>query len=129
MPSHILRLVGLLLAFAAIAYGAKRYFTADSFFEYGHYRGASVTEIAADKPKYQGVAYCQSCHAEIFAQWSKGIHDSADAGKIVKCEVCHGPAGGRDRIGTLVHAATGPVHPNDLKLVVPTDSRQLCTLC
>ncbi len=29
-----------------IGYAARTYFTADSFYEYGHYRGASVAEIA-----------------------------------------------------------------------------------
>jgi cytochrome c553 len=129
MPRHIVRLVLLMAAFAAVAYGAKRFFTADSFYEYGHYRGNSVAEIASDKPKYQGTAYCESCHAERFAEWAKGVHNSVDVGKIVKCEVCHGPAGGRDSRGMFVHSATGPDHPNDLKLAVPTDTRKLCTLC
>jgi cytochrome c553 len=129
MPRHIARLIVLMVAFLALAYGAKRYFTVDSFYDYGHYRGRSVEEIASDKPKYKGTANCEGCHAEIFAQWSTGIHHSVDVGKIVKCEVCHGPAGGRDSLGMFVNAATGPDHPANLKLAVPTDTRQLCTLC
>jgi cytochrome c553 len=129
MPRHIVRLLVLMVVFAAVAYGAKRYFTADSFYEFGHYRGDSVAEIASDKPKYKGTAYCESCHADLFAEWSKGIHHSADVGKVVKCEVCHGPAGGRDSPGMFVNSPTGPDHPNNLKLAVPTDSRKLCTLC
>jgi cytochrome c553 len=88
-----------------------------------------VAEIASDKPKYKGTEYCRSCHADRFAEWSAGIHNSADVGKVVKCEVCHGPAGGRDSLGLFVNAATGPDHPNNLKLALPTDSRKLCTLC
>lgn len=129
MPRHIVRLLMLMVAFVAVAYGAKRYFTVDSFYEYGHYRGASVADIASDKPRYKGNANCQSCHAEVSAQWSAGIHNSVDVGKAVKCEVCHGPAGGRDSLGMFVNAATGPDHPNNLKLALPTDTRQLCTLC
>jgi cytochrome c553 len=116
-------------AFVAVAYGAKKFFTADSFYEYGHYRGNSVAEIASDKPKYKGTAYCETCHAERFAEWSKGVHNRVDAGKAVKCEVCHGPAGGRDDRGMFVNSATGPDHPKNLKLAVPTDTRKLCTLC
>lgn len=112
-----------------VIYGAKRFFTVDSFYEYGHYRGNSVAAIASDKPKYKGTAYCESCHAQQFAEWSKGIHNSADVGKVVKCEVCHGPAGGRDDRGMFVNSPTGPDHPKNLKLVVPTDTRKLCTLC
>ena len=129
MPPHIVRLVILMVAFGVAAYGAKIFFTADSFYEYGHYRGNSVAEIASDKPKYKGTAYCESCHAQQFTDWSKGIHNGADVGKIVRCEVCHGPAGGRDDRGMFVNSATGPDHPQNLKLVVPTDTRKLCTLC
>ncbi len=129
MPKHIVRLVLLILAVGVIGYAAKTYFTADSFYEYGHYRGASVAEIASDKPKYQGTAYCQKCHAQQYAEWSKGVHNSAAVGKVVKCEVCHGPAGRRDPEQGYINSATGPVHPDNVKLVVPTDTAKLCTLC
>jgi cytochrome c553 len=129
MPRHIARLVILMVIFAAAGYGAKRLFTIDSFYEYGHYRGDSVAEIAADKPKYKGTAYCESCHAEQFAQWSGGAHHRADAGKVVKCEVCHGAAGERDDRGTFATSATGAEHPQNLKLTIPGDARKLCTLC
>jgi cytochrome c553 len=129
MPKHIVRLILLILAFGVIGYAARTYFTTASFYEYGHYRGNAVAEIARDKPKYQGTAYCQSCHAAQFAEWSKGVHDSVDAGKVVKCEVCHGPAGRRDPQQGYINGETGPVHPDNVKLVVPTDTRALCTLC
>ena len=118
-----------MLAFAVLAYGAKQFFTADSFYEFGHYRGKSVAEIAAEKPKYKGTAYCTSCHAQQVAEWSEGVHNSVDVGKVVKCEVCHGPAGGRDAETTYLPPTTGPDHPKNVKMVVPTDSRKLCTLC
>ena len=95
MPRHIFRLIVLLVACAVIGYAAKRGFTVKSFYEYGHYRGDSVAQIASEKPKYRGVGYCAPCHAEQVAAWSKGIHNSADIGKIVKCEVCHGAASER----------------------------------
>jgi cytochrome c553 len=129
MPRHIARLLLLLVVFAAVGYGAKRLFTVDSFYEYGHYRADSVAEIAADKPKYQGTALCQSCHAERFAEWSGGAHHRPEAGKIVKCEVCHGAAGERDDRGPFKTSATGAEHPNNLKLALPADTRKLCTLC
>jgi cytochrome c553 len=129
MPDHIVRLVLLLVLLTGAAYGAKRLFTVASFYEYGHYRGASVADIASDKPKYQGTAYCQPCHTKVFAEWSRSIHNSPKIAKVIKCEVCHGPAGGRDNLGMFVHAATGPEHPKNLKLAIPSDSRRLCTLC
>lgn len=129
MPKHIVRLVLLVVLFGAVALAARYFFVDKSYYEYGSYRGKAVTEIARDKPVYQGAAYCKSCHAAQVAEWSKGVHDSSDTGRVVKCEVCHGPGGGRDPDPGYIHAATGPIHPKNLKLTVPTDTRALCTLC
>ena len=96
MPRHIFRLILVILVCVVVGYGAKRFFTVNSFYEYGHYRGDSVADIASDKPKFKGVGYCASCHAKQIAEWSNGVHNSSDIGKIVKCEVCHGAGGERD---------------------------------
>ena len=88
-----------------------------------------MAEIAAEKPRYKGSAYCTSCHAQQVAEWSNGVHNRPDIGKVVKCEVCHGPGGGRDPETTYLPPTTGPDHPKNLKMIVPTDTRQLCTLC
>jgi cytochrome c553 len=108
MPKHGVRLILLLVAFFASAVGARYYFKAPSFYEYGHYRANSVPEIAAPQPRYRGPSYCQTCHADRHTQWSAGVH------KVVKCEVCHGAA---------------KEHPQSGKLVIPTDTVRLCTLC
>jgi cytochrome c553 len=129
MPKHIVRLVLLLVVFAIVAYSAKQYFTVASYYLYGHYRGASVASIASDKPKYKGTAYCVTCHAVQTAEWSKGVHNSVDQGKVIKCEVCHGPGGSRDVKGPFENVSTGNDHPKNLKMAVPTDTAKLCTLC
>ena len=129
MPKHVVRLILLLVGFGLLAVAARNVLVDKSFYRYGHYRGDAVAEIARDKPKFQGAAYCQSCHAAQFAQWSSSGHDRTDLGKIVKCEVCHGPGGGRDPAAGYVNAATGPLHPANLKLAIPTDTRALCTVC
>ena len=109
MPKHIKRLIVLMLGLGVLAYAAKQLFTAGSFYQYGHYRAASVPEIAAQAPVFQTPAYCQSCHQERHAQWSASNH------KTVQCEVCHGAAKG---------------HPEEKgKLPIPTDTRKLCALC
>ena len=108
MPKHGVRLILLLVAFFASAVGARYYFKAPSFYEYGHYRANSVPEIAAPPPQYRGPSYCQTCHADRHTEWSAGVH------KVVKCEVCHGAA---------------KEHPQSGKLVIPTDTVRLCTLC
>jgi len=129
MPRHIVRLVLLMVGFAVLAYGAKQFFTVSSFYQYGHYQGNSVAAIASDKPKYKGTAYCVSCHAPQLAEWANGVHNRPDIGKVVKCEVCHSAGGGRDVRGEFENSSTGPDHPKNMKMVVPTDTRQLCTLC
>jgi len=108
VPKHIVRLIALLAAGLALGLIAKWYFTAPSFYEYGHYRADSVPEIAAQEVAFQGAVYCQGCHAERHAQWSANNH------KSVACEVCHGAAQG---------------HPQNGKLPIPADTRKLCTLC
>jgi len=108
MPKHIVRLITLIVVFAALAAVAKWYFTADTFYEFGHYRGASVPEIAGLAPVFQTPQYCQACHTERHAQWSAGSH------KSVICEVCHGAAQG---------------HPQNGKLPIPKDTPKLCSLC
>ena len=108
MPKHIVRIIFLIVAFLVIALIAKSYFTVDSFYQYGHYRGDSVAEIAAQEPVFQTPAYCVACHAERHAQWSANSH------KSVICENCHGAAQG---------------HPQNGKLPIPQDKVKLCTLC
>lgn len=109
MPTHILRLLLLMACFLVAAIVAAILLTPESFYEFGHYRGDSVTEIAADTPLFQGPDYCEACHEERHADWSAGIHN------VVKCEVCHGAAGD---------------HPLEReKLPIPADSVRLCSLC
>lgn len=114
MPKHIFRLIVLIVAFGGVAYAAKVFFTDDSFYLYGHYRGDSVAEIASGVPQYRGTAYCQSCHSARYNEWSAGIHNSVDIKKVVNCEVCHGAV--RD-------------HPGNDKLPLLKDTVKLCTLC
>jgi cytochrome c553 len=109
MPNYGVRLIALIVVFLAAAVSARSYFTADSFYRFGHYRADSVAEIAAPKPVHKGPDYCQACHTDRHTEWSAGVH------KVVKCEVCHGPA--REHPDTTA------------KLPIPTDTVKLCTLC
>jgi cytochrome c553 len=127
MPTHIRRLILLLLAFGALALTVRHFVVDKSFYRYGHYRGDALGEIARDQPQFRGSASCQSCHAAEYAAWAASPHHRP--GGIVQCEVCHGPGAGRDPARGYMHAATGPVHPDSLRLAVPTDSRALCTAC
>lgn len=108
MPKHIARLILLMAAATVLGYAAKTFFTPESFYKYGPYRAASVSELAAQEPVFQTPRYCRDCHAERHAQWSANNH------KSVSCEVCHGSAQG---------------HPRNGKLPIPSDSVKLCRLC
>ena len=90
MPKHIVRLISVIIVLFAAGAIAKWYFTADSFYKYGHYRADSVPQIAAQEPVFQTPRYCQTCHSERHAQWSASSH------KSVACENCHGPVAERD---------------------------------
>ena len=129
MPKHIVRLVLLLLILGVLAYAGKQFLTVDSFYRYGHYRGNSVADIASDRPKFRTPQACEQCHAAIYAEWSKGVHNNPGLGKVVKCEVCHGAAGSRDKNPKSDISSTGTDHPNKLKLDIPSDTVKLCTLC
>lgn len=153
MHKHIVRLLTLVAVIAVVAISAKTFFRADTFYQYGHYRGASVAQIAAKLPQHQGSASCQTCHKEVYAQWSSGIHlkatkDNVVQGVVIKsgpnCEVCHGPSAGNhpskepaqlsteDRVTTITHKRKG-LHPANVQdrslLRDPADMRSLCTNC
>ncbi len=152
MPKHIFRLLVLIVVFAIVAFSAKKLLTPASFYQYGHYRGAAVAEIASKVPKLQGSASCQSCHKEAYAEWAAGIHrkatkDNVIQGLVVKngpgCEVCHtGPAGNHpsreamplsieDRVTTITHKHVD--HPADVPgrnlMLTAQDMRNLCLNC
>ena len=81
-----------------------------SFGQYGHYRGAAVTEIAAKPIAYAGRDACVMCHQDVFDLKKTGKH----AG--VACEACHGPL--------AVHADD----PSKLTPKLP-DVATLCVRC
>lgn len=152
MPKHIVRLLGLIVVLATIAFFMRRILVPDSFYQYGHYRGNAVAEIASKVPKLQGSASCQSCHKAAYAEWIAGIHrkatmDGTIHGVVTKngpnCEVCHtGPAGNHpskeampisieDRVTTITHKHV--LHPADLPgrnlMLAPKDMESLCLNC
>lgn len=108
MPAHVLRLLVLMVAALIMALAARLYLTPESFYAYGHYRAAAVTEIASAQPRYLGAGSCVECHADTNTTWNEGIHAA------LQCETCHGAAAG---------------HPDSLPMEKITDTRQLCPLC
>lgn len=153
MPKHIVRLLILIAVVATITFSAKIYFRPASFYQYGHYRGNAVAEIASKVPKLQGSASCQSCHKEAYAEWAAGIHRKSTKNDVVQgvvikygpnCEVCHtGPAGNHpskeamplsieDKVTSITHSEH-KVHPANVPgrnlMLSPEDMRGICLNC
>ncbi len=153
MPKHIVRLLALIAVVAVVVFSVKKFLVPDSFYQYGHYRGNAVAEIASKAPKLQGSASCQSCHKEAYAVWTSGIHrkatkDNKVQGVVVKygpgCEVCHtGPAGNHpskepmplsveDRVTSITHLEH-KVHPANVPgrnlMLDPESMRGVCLNC
>jgi len=70
MPAHIVRLLILMVVIVVVGVIARSIFIAESFGDYGHYRGDSVAEIAAQEPAFKGPEYCSMCHTDRHAEWT-----------------------------------------------------------
>ena len=116
--------------FGVVAVTARNFLVDKSFYEYGHYRGNAVAEIAHDKPKFQGAAYCQSCHAAQFAEWSTRRPRQRRYRQGREMRGLPRPRR-RSRPRNRAISTRRPARfiPHNLKLAVPTDTRALCTLC
>ncbi|MFZ0732687.1 MAG: multiheme c-type cytochrome [Candidatus Sulfotelmatobacter sp.] len=55
-----------------------------SFGQYGHYRGAAITEIASRPVAIAGREVCEGCHTDVADQKKLGSH------VVLSCEACHG---------------------------------------
>lgn len=82
---HLFRLAAVFAAGLVLFLVMRGFLVPKSFGQYGHYRGAALTEIADRPVNFAGHQACETCHAEIADTKSKGKHAH------VNCEACHGP--------------------------------------
>jgi cytochrome c553 len=120
VPKHIRRLMTLLVIVAVLFVGGKIIFHPKSFGAYGHYRAASVEEIAAAHPTYLNSDSFSADHPKEYETWSTGIHN------VVKCQICHIAA---DKSQYSASLSAGTPHPATTALPTPSDSRKLCVKC
>jgi hypothetical protein len=106
---HLLRFAGLFVIAFLVFWGIRGYVVPKTFGQYGHYRAAAMTEIAAHPVKFAGHDACEACHTDEVATKAKGKHAH------VNCEACHGPQAG--------HADDPSVTPSKL------DTAVLCVRC
>jgi cytochrome c553 len=120
MPKHIRRLLGILAVVAMLFVAGKIYFPPKSFGVYGHYRAASVEDIAAAQPAYLSPDSYSAAYPKEYETWSAGIH------KVVKCQICHTTVGKTMNMASLAGttALSAPA-----TLPAAGDSRKLCVKC
>lgn len=119
VPKHIRRLLTILAIAAMLFVAGKIYFPPKSFGIYGHYRAASVGDIAAAHPAYLSPDSFSTEYPKEFAEWSSGIH------KVVKCQICHtSVAGPTTAMASLAGAASASA-----PLPAAADYRRLCVKC
>lgn len=106
---HLLRFAGLFVIAFLLFWAIRGYVVPKTFGQYGHYRGAAITEIAARPVKYAGHATCETCHSDEADAKGKGKHAH------VNCEACHGPQ--------AAHADDPSITPSKL------DTGTLCVRC
>jgi cytochrome c553 len=120
VPKHIARLLAILAVLAMMFVAGKMYFPPKSFGVYGHYRAASVEDIAAAHPAYHSPDSYSAAYPKEYETWSSGIH------KVVKCQICHTTVG-KTLYAASFSGATPP--PNSAALPAAGDSRKLCVKC
>ncbi len=106
---HLLRFAGLFVIAFLLFWVIRGYVVPKTFGQYGHYRGAAITEIAAHQAKFAGHEACDTCHSDVVDVKNKGKHEQ------VNCEACHGPQ--------AAHAADPTITPAKL------DTGVLCVRC
>jgi hypothetical protein len=106
---HLFRLAGVFVLGLLLFLVVRGFLVPKSFGQYGHYRGSSMTEIAARPVKFAGHQTCEPCHSDVLDQKNAGKHAR------VNCEACHGPQ--------AAHADDPSIKPAKL------DTAILCARC
>lgn len=118
--THVRRIVILLVVLVAAGLIVQRLLRPATFGEIGHYRAASLGEIAAKEPVHQTRSVCATCHGDIHDVHQKDVHWR------VQCEVCHGP--GDVHVRSHATATPGMAVP-DAARMPKTYDRDGCLLC
>ena len=83
--SHLFRLAGVYIAGTLLFLVIRAFVVPHSFGQYGHYRGAAISETADHPLHFAGHGTCETCHTDVAQTKAAGKH----AG--LNCEACHGP--------------------------------------
>jgi hypothetical protein len=106
---HLFRFAALFVIAFLVFWAIRGYVVPRTFGQYGHYRAAAITEIAARPAQFAGHEACEVCHTDIAGTKGTGKHAH------VNCEACHGPQS--------QHAADPSITPAKI------DTANLCIQC
>lgn len=82
---HLFRFAGLFVIAFLVFWAIRGFVIPRTFGQYGHYRAAAITEIAARPLHFAGHDSCETCHSDVLDVKKVGKHAH------VNCEACHGP--------------------------------------
>lgn len=106
---HLVRMAMLFVLGLGAFVAARSFLVPKSFGQYGHYRGAAISEVASHPAKFAGEKVCVDCHEDTVALRQTGTH------KSVRCEACHG--------ALAAHVDDPSLEPAKL------DTAKLCVTC
>lgn len=107
--SHLVRLAAAVAAGFVVFLIIQRFLVPPTFGRYGHYRAASVEEVAARPVHFAGQDACLECHTDEAQARASGRHAH------VSCEACHG--------AQAAHVEDASASKPQLPAVVPLCSR------
>jgi hypothetical protein len=107
---HLFRLASVFLVGILLFVIVRGFMVPRTFGQYGHFRGAAISEIAAKPVVYAGHQVCEGCHGDVLEVKGKGKHAR------VACESCH---------SALAAHADDPASVQPEKL----DTAVLCVRC
>jgi hypothetical protein len=81
---HLIRLAVVMVIALVVFLSVRAAVVPRSFGQYGHYRGAALSEVSSRIPAFAGHDVCEGCHGDIADVKKQGKHI------VVPCEACHG---------------------------------------
>ena len=85
VPPQLTRLALAFTIFISLFILIRYLLTPDTFGQYGHYRGESLTDNALPEIHYSGQQACLKCHQDVEDLKEQDVHSE------IHCETCHGP--------------------------------------
>jgi hypothetical protein len=110
IPPQLKRLSLAFAIFITLFILLRKLLVPDTFGQYGHYRGASLSDNALPEIHFSGQKACLECHQDIEDLKQADVHSG------IHCETCHGPG--------QKHVLSGEASD-----ILRPGSREFCGVC